>query len=384
MFGPRITLFRLFGVEVRLDASWIIIAALIIWSLATGVFPAMYPAMPQHTYWWMGVLGALGLFGSIVLHELAHSLVANHYKLPMKGITLFIFGGVAEMGGEPQNPKIEFRMAIAGPLASIAIGCIFWLIHDSTGWPGAVLGVLGYLAWINWALAGFNLIPAFPLDGGRVLRAAMWHFKGDFAKATKIASKAGSAFGFLLIVFAFYQLFYGNLFAAIWYCLIGSFLRGASRMSYEQMLLRSALEGEPVRRFMRPDPITVSPDISIRQLIENYVYRYNFKMYPVVGASHDLTGCVSMRDVKEVPKEEWDRHNVAEVLKPCTGANTISPDTGALEVLAKLRETGAGGLLVTEGNHLLSIVSQHDILNFLAAKMELEGRSLQLPDRSKL
>jgi Zn-dependent protease/CBS domain-containing protein len=379
MFGRRITLFRLFGFEVRLDASWIVIAALVTWSLAAAIFPAAYPGLPVADYWWMGVVGAVAFFGSIVFHELCHSLVANHYNLPMKGITLFIFGGVAEMSEEPRSPKVEFLMAIAGPLSSIAIGFVFrGIAVAGAAWPIEVTGVLAYLAWINWVLAAFNLIPAFPLDGGRVLRAALWHFKHDLRRATHIASTIGSGFGILLMAFAVYQLFFGYLISAIWYFLIGSFLRGASRQSYQQLLLKSALEGEPVRRFMRPNPVTVRPDLSIRQLVEDYIYRYDFKVYPVVEDSQNLVGCVTTRDVKAVPREEWDRHQVSEVVHACSAENTVGPDTDALKALTKIRDSGSSGLLVTERNHLLATVSPRDIMNFLSSKLELEGRRTHL------
>jgi Zn-dependent protease len=251
MFGRRVTLFKVFGFEVRLDASWTVIAALVTWSLAGSVFPTAYPGLSRPTYWLMGVVAALGFFGSVVIHELCHSLVANHYKLPMKGITLFLFGGVAEMGDEPPSPKVEFRMAIAGPLASIVLGLIFFFISAvGRAGPREIMGVVAYLSWINWLVAGFNLIPAFPLDGGRILRAALWHWRGDLTRATEIASRIGSGFGFALMAFAFYQLLRGYLITAVWYFLIGSFLRRAARMSYQQLILRSAPAGETVRPFV--------------------------------------------------------------------------------------------------------------------------------------
>jgi Zn-dependent protease/CBS domain-containing protein len=386
MFGRPITLFKLFGFAVRLDASWIIIALLVTWSLAGSIFPGAYPFLPRADYWWMGLAGALGLFGCIVVHELCHSLVANHYQLPMKGITLFIFGGVAEMGREPQNPKVEFLMAIAGPLASIILGALFRAIQAavSGSWPVAVVGVIGYLAWINWILALFNLIPAFPLDGGRVLRAALWHFQGDLMRATATASRIGSGFGILLMAFGFFRLFFGDFVSAVWYFLIGMFLRGASRASYEQVLLRSVLEGEPVRRFMRPHPVAVRPDMSIRELVEDYVYRYDFKFYPVVAETDNLIGCVATQDVRNIPKEEWDRYRVSEVSKPCSEKNTIGPDADALKALSKIQETQGGGLLVTERNHLLAVVSARDVMHFLAAKLQLQGREITLPEGSRL
>jgi Zn-dependent protease/CBS domain-containing protein len=380
MFGRRVTLFRLFGFDVRLDASWIVIAALVVWSLAAGIFPASYPGLPVPTYWWMALVSALCFFGSIVFHELCHSLVANHYKLPMHGITLFLFGGVAEMGGEPQSPKVEFLMAIAGPLASVALGIVCRLLElAGGGWPIPVVGVFAYLAWINWALAAFNLIPAFPLDGGRVLRAAIWQFQGDLRRATRIASAIGSGFGILLMAFGLYQLLIGYFISAVWYFMIGIFLRSASQMSYEQVLVRTALEGETVRRFMHPNPVAVRPEMSLRQLVEDYIYRYDYKVYPVVADGDDLVGCVATRDVRSVPQEEWDRHTVSEVATVCSPENTVSPDTDALQALAKIRQNDGTGLVVTDHQHLLATVSPRDVMNFLAAKLELEGQPRLLP-----
>jgi len=381
VFGPSVRIFSLFGFEVRVDASWLIIAALLTWSLAIGIFPSKYPDLPRSDYWWMGVAGALGLFGSVVLHELSHSLVARRYNLPMKGITLFIFGGVAQMSGEPASAGVEFRMAIAGPLASIAIGFVFYFCSrlGEAVWPVPVVAVLSYLGWINWILAGFNLIPAFPLDGGRVLRSALWHFRGDLRRATRVASGIGSFFGVLLMILAAFQLFAGNLIGAVWYFLIGMFLRDASRASYQQLLIRTALEGEPVRRFMTASPVTVPAGASIEQLVDNYVYRYHYKMFPVVTESQHLEGCIATKDIREIPREEWPKHNVEEVLRPCSSENTVSPDTDALAVLSKMSETGASRMLVTDHDRLLAVVSLKDLMNFIASKLELEGSSAKIP-----
>ena len=269
MFGRRITLFKMLGFEVRVDASWLLIAFLITWSLAVGVFPNELPGLLTGTYWWMGIAGALGLFGSIVIHEFSHSIVARHYGVPMKGITLFIFGGVAEMEEEPPNPKTEFLMAIAGPLASVAIGGVFYAIGAAarTSWPIEFLAVVGYLSSTNWLLAGFNMIPAFPLDGGRVLRAALWQRSGNLVRATRTAAFAGSSFGTLLIVGGVLQLLWGNFVGAVWWFLLGMFLRMVSAASYHRVLLQSVLKGEPVRRFMNRNLVSVPPDITVQDLV---------------------------------------------------------------------------------------------------------------------
>jgi Zn-dependent protease len=382
MFGPSVKIFRIFGFDVRIDASWLIIAALLTWSLAIGVFPSRYPGLGLAEYWWMGVVGTLGLFLSVVIHELSHSLVARRHNLPMRGITLFIFGGVAQMEGEPASPGVEFYMAIAGPLTSVALGFIFYGIHQlgQGSMTADTLGVLAYLAWINWVLAAFNLIPAFPLDGGRVLRSALWHFDHDVRRATRIASAIGSGFGILLMAFAVFALFTGNFISAIWYFLIGMFLRNASQMSYQQLLIRAALEGESIRRFMTTTPVTVTPGMSIEQLVDDYVYKYHYKMFPVVtDAERHLAGCVSTKDVTAIPRQEWPKHTVEEVLKPCSLDNTVPPDADALAVLSKMNESGASRMLVTDHDRLLAIVSIKDLLRFIASKLELEGYSKNLP-----
>ncbi|MGE5568111.1 MAG: site-2 protease family protein [Rhodospirillales bacterium] len=375
MFGKRLTLFKLFGFEVRLDASWLIIAALVVWSLAVGVFPFWYPGLALATYWWMGIAGAAGLFGSIIVHELFHSLVARRFGLPMRGITLFVFGGIAEMEQEPQSAKAEFAMAIAGPLASVGIGFVFFVLAAAGRgfWPVPVAGVVAYLAWINWILAAFNMIPAFPLDGGRVLRAALWHYKGNLRRATQIASGVGSAFGLVLMALGVLQLFSGSFIGAVWWFLIGMFIRAASQMSYQQVVMRTVLEGEPLRRFMNVNPITVPPDTTVQDLVENYIYRYHHRMHPVVDSSQALVGCVTTEQVKTVPRNQWGERRVQDIAISCSPANTISPDADAASVLAQMSKTGNSRLMVVEDGRLVGLVSSRDLTRFLSTKMELEG-----------
>jgi Zn-dependent protease/CBS domain-containing protein len=381
MFGRRVTLFTLSGFDVRVDASWIILAALITWSLATGIFPHEYPGLAASNYWWMGIAGALGLFLSIVVHEFFHSFVARHYDLPMKGITLFVFGGVAEMGGEPQSAKVEFLIAIAGPIASVLIGFVFWALRyaGQNRWPTEAIGVVAYLSWINWILAAFNLVPAFPLDGGRVLRSALWYFMGNLTRATRIASSIGAALGLLLMAYGIFQFLMGNIIGGIWYFVIAMFLRQAAQMSYQQLVLRRALQGEPVSRFMNSDPVTVPRAISIRDFVENYFYRYHFKFFPVINENQQLTGCVTPRKVREIPPDEWERHTVGEVIDACSADNTIAPDADALDALSKMQKTNSSRLMVTDHGRLLAIVSLKDLLRFLAAKVELGEGGKALP-----
>ncbi len=374
MFGKPITLFKLFGFAVRMDFSWFIIAALITWSLAVGVFPNYFPHLDQFTYWWMGVAGALGLFASIVVHELSHSLVARRSGLPMKGITLFIFGGVAEMSEEPPNAKAEFTMAIAGPLASIVIGVAMLGVFAwgrSAAWPAPALGIVGYLGWINLVLAAFNLVPAFPLDGGRVLRSFLWWSKGDIHWATRVASGIGSGFGILLVVLGAWEFLRGSLVGGIWWVLIGLFLRSASQGSYQQLITRDVLAGEPVRRFMQEEPVTVSPSISLESLVEDYIYKHHFKMFPVVRGGR-LEGCVTTRDVKGVPRDEWAGTSVQAVTEPCSDENTIAAEADSLQAFTLMARTGRSRLIVRDGDRIAGVIALKDLMQFMALKLDLE------------
>jgi Zn-dependent protease/CBS domain-containing protein len=381
MFGRRVTLFKMFGFAVRVDASWLIIAVLITWSLAVGMFPPLYPGLSKGEYWTMGVLGALLLFVSIVVHELAHSLVARRHGLAMKGITLFIFGGVAEMESEPPNAKAEFLMAAAGPLTSIVIGAVFYVLAWAARgvWPLAAVGVLSYLGWINWILAAFNLVPAFPLDGGRILRSALWHWKGNLWRATRIASNIGSGFGILLVAFGVYRLLVGDFIGAVWWFLIGMFLRGAAQGSYQQLMVQRMLQGEPIRRFMNTNPVTVSPAISLEELVEHYIYKYHYKMFPVVNDSHELLGCITTKQVKAIPRDEWNQYSVQAVMQPYNPGDAVTPDTDSVEALAIMNRSRSSRLMVVEGGHLIAVLALKDLLDYLSSKLEMEGGSSKLP-----
>jgi Zn-dependent protease/CBS domain-containing protein len=373
MFGRGIKLFNLFGFAIRVDLSWLILATLVAWSLARGLFPYYYPGLGLSTYWWMGIAGALGLFISIIFHEFWHSIIARKYGLPISGITLFIFGGVSEMTDEPQEPKTEFLMAIAGPLSSFFLGGVFFLVAAVQGglWPPPVRGVLIYLASINVLLGIFNLLPAFPLDGGRVLRSILWKVKGNLRWATRIASKIGGGFALGMIFMGILSFLSGNLIGGFWWFLIGLFLRNASQMSYRQVLIRRALEGEHVNRFMKPDIVTVRPSTSLEELLNGYVYKHHFKMYPVVEEER-LVGVVTLAQMKEVPREEWAMRTVGEVAERCTESNTIDPDADAVRALERMGQNRNSRLMVVERGKLVGILALKDMLDFLSIKLDLE------------
>lgn len=384
MFGKRFELFRLLGFSVKVDLSWIIIVVLVTWSLAEGLFRVWQPELPGGTRWAMGVAGALGLFASIILHELSHSLAARRQGIPMKGITLFIFGGVAEMDREPPSPKAEFMMAIAGPIASVVIAAFCFAVTLAvrfSQWPAAVTAVIAYLAWINAVLVAFNVIPAFPLDGGRVLRSALWYWKGNIRWATRITSEIGSGFGIVLILGGIYFfVFLQNFVGGIWWFLLGLFLRNAAQMSYQQLLIRRALEGERVERFMNEDPIMVPPHTTVEDLVENYIYQYHYKMFPVVDRDR-LVGCVSTRDVRAVPRHRWGEHTVGDIVDGCSSENTIHVDADAMEALAQMNRTSNSRLMVVaDDNRLEGVIALKDLLRFLSLKLDLEEDAVEAMD----
>jgi Zn-dependent protease/predicted transcriptional regulator len=374
VFGKRITLFKLFGFNVRIDISWVIIAFLVTWSLASGVFPRYLPDRATWVYWLMGVCGALGLFISIIFHELCHSLIARRFGLPMGSITLFVFGGVAEMNEEPPSPKAEFLMAAAGPLSSLFIGSVFIFIDSagaSEGWPGTVRLVLAYLGFINLMLAIFNLIPAFPLDGGRILRSALWQWKKNITWATRFSSRIGEFFGSALIILGIISFVTENFITGMWWVLIGFFLRSAAQMSYQSLQVHRYLEGEKVERFMNTAVITVPHATTINALVENFIYHYHYNMFPV-NDNHNLK-CISIRDVKEIPREEWSKHTVDEYSRSCSPDNTVYTDDDVAKLLAVMNQNGNSRFMVIRHDGTLAgIITLKDLMHFISIKMELD------------
>lgn len=373
MFGRSVSLFKLFGFEIKVDISWLILAALVTWSLASGLFPEYYKNLPAASYWWMGATGTVGLFLSIIFHELSHSLIARRYGISIKGITLFIFGGMAEMEDDPPNSKTEFLTAIVGPLSSFLIGVVLFLIKlwgEISGWPVTVTGVLSYLAWLNIVLAAFNLLPAFPLDGGRMLRSALWSWKKDLRWATNIAANVGSGFGLMLVIGGIISIFMGNVIGGLWWFMIGLFVRSAAQRSYQQLLARNLFHAEKVKDLMINDPVVVSRSISLEEFVRDYVYKYHFQMYPVISFGK-LSGCISVNQAAQIPRDQWAAHTVGAVALPCNEDTTVSPDDEANKALTVMNRTGNSRLLVVEGDHLVGIIALKDMHKLMTLKMEL-------------
>ncbi|MBM3535947.1 MAG: CBS domain-containing protein [Alphaproteobacteria bacterium] len=378
MFGNPVIAFDLLGFKIKVDLSWVFVALLIAWSLAQGFFPSLYEGLPTVTYLGMGIAGVIGLFFSLVIHELSHSIVARRYGLPIQGITLFAFGGVAEMQQEPASPKAELLIAIAGPLVSLALAVAFHgaaAAGQASGVSEPIVAVSRYLGLLNLVLAVFNMVPAFPLDGGRVLRAVLWQRKGNLQQATHTASRIGAGIALVLIGLGVVNALSGNLVGGIWWVLIGLFLRAAATGSYYQLIARRALEGEPVRRFMTDQPVAVPSTATIREFLDDYAYKHSFEFFPVMDEG-ELRGCLSTRQIKEVPRELWEQRTVGQIASNCTPDNTIAAEADAATALAQMQRTGNSRLLVVENGRLVGVVVLKDMLNLLALKIELGDQPL--------
>lgn len=372
------TFFRIFGFPIRIHPSWLLLVGLIVYSLAgrDGVFRSLLDGQPvsEVTYWVLGVLGALGLFSSLIAHELCHSLVARRTGIPVRGITLFIFGGVSELGDMPATPASEFFMAVVGPLSSLAIGGLFavlWMVGRLLGLPAAVRALLGYLVLVNGMLALFNSIPAFPLDGGRIVRSVLWGVSGNLRAATRTAAWIGSAFGILLIAGGMMFIFIGGTIAGVWLVFIGFFLGQAARGSLQRTIMREDLIGEHVGHFMQPRPVTVRPDLSLRGFVDEYVLPYHFAMFPVVDEEGRLIGVIGSRDPARWSRAGWDAITVGDVMSEADRAFVLSPETPAPEAFARLAGEQGRRLIVVANNRPVGIVSLRDLLDFLALKAEL-------------
>lgn len=375
MFTKKFELFSILGFRVSLDLTWFVLAVLIVWSLAEGYFPTVIEGLERGTALALGVAGALGLFFSIVFHEFSHALVARRHDIPIKGITLFIFGGVAEMEQEPPSAKSEFLMAIAGPIASYVLTVVFYaiaLILPGTAAESPAVALFAYLGLINGVLATFNLIPAFPLDGGRVLRAGIWWWTNDLSRATRIGAGTGRFLGSLLVALGFLNAISGNVVAGMWQALIGLFIIGAARSTEMRMTLTNVLEDVEVRRLMVRHPVTVPDDTPVDYLIENYFYRFNHKLFPVLR-DDVLLGCVRLDDVSKVPPEDRARRTAGDILSPDSAERLVPPDSTVMEALAVMQRLNVSRLMVADRGRLAGLITMRDIMSHVAIHQRLGG-----------
>jgi Zn-dependent protease/CBS domain-containing protein len=365
MFGTSWRVARIAGIEVRIDSSWAVIALLITYSMYLRV-TLVYPDTPTGEAVALGILGAVLFFGSVLVHELAHALVSQARGIRVQDITLFLFGGATRARVESRGPTDEFLIAVVGPLTSGALAVLFGIIA-SVGrdvLPTPLAGTFGYLAWVNLLLAVFNLIPGFPLDGGRVLRSAIWRATGSFARATRIASMSGQAVGWLLVALGVVSLLAGNLAGGIWFAFIGWFLVQAARASYQELQLRHMLRGVEAEDVMARDLLRIPPELSLQDAVDDYFMRYDHGAFPVEEQGRTI-GLLTLRGVRRVPKDQWSSQRARDLMVPLGDQVVVAPDDRMDDVLGKLQDSEAGRVLVVQDSEVVGIITSSDLARWL-------------------
>jgi Zn-dependent protease/CBS domain-containing protein len=352
------------GIRVGVNWSWLVIFALIVWTLATGIFPDTNAGLSDGTYVAMAIVAAVLFFASLLGHELGHAFVAQREGMEIEGITLWLFGGVAKFKGTFPSAGAEFRIAIAGPLVSLALGLAFSLVAWAAGLPEELDGVAAWLGYINLALLVFNLLPALPLDGGRVLRSALWQAKGDFGWATRIAANVGRGFGYLMIAAGVFLFIFQGTFSGAWLAFIGWFLLSAASGELRYLATRQAFGGLRVRDLMVRDPVTVRPELTLGQFMDEVVWSRRHTTYPVVQDGRAV-GLLPFRCVAEVPRGEWDERHVAECMLPLGRVPVLREDEDLVEAVSKLTDDGVNRGLVLDGERLVGILSVTDVARVL-------------------
>ena len=364
----NLTLGRLGGVQIRIHWSWLVVFALIVWSLAASVFPSQNPELSDSVHLAMGVSAALLFFASVLLHELGHAWQARRDGLEIDGITLWLFGGIAQFKGAFPSPGAEFRIAIAGPLVTVVLSGGFVLLAFA-GLPSAVDGVAAWLGYINLFLLVFNLIPALPLDGGRVLRAALWRARGDLGWATRVAADIGRGFGYLFIALGVLMFIVEGSFSGAWLAFIGWFLLQAATAEARYIATEQALAGLHVRDLMVRNPVVVDPDITVGRFMDEVASSRRFTTYPVVERSGRPIGLLAFSSVTAVPRSDWDTRRVRETMIPLDEVPLLIESTSAVDALADLSSRpGANRGLVVENGDLDGLLSITDLARALEAR----------------
>jgi len=364
-----ITIGNILGIPLRIHSSWFLILFLVIISLASGYFPSEYPNWEASTYWIIGVITTLLFFGSVLLHELGHSVIALNQGVPVLNITLFIFGGVAQIGREPESPDTEFKIAIAGPLTSLILAGLFTLIGRIFSFLPIISAVALYLSRINLILAVFNTIPGFPLDGGRVLRAFFWKVGGSFRAATTWASYIGQGIAILFLGYGIYQMFTGNILNGLWLAFIGWFMINAANEGHKQVMVRETLINITANHLMTQDCPKVSGEISIADLIDDYVIEDGNRCFFIIEDGL-IEGMLTLHNIKKVKQEEWNTLPVKKVMTPLDDLITAPPDENAWTLLRKMDEADVNQIPVIESGQMIGLVTRKILLHYVRNSSE--------------
>jgi len=370
-----IQLGRIAGFRFGVDYSWFIIFFLILWSFTAGVFPAQVPGLSSAAYLAMGVTGTVLFFASLVLHELSHAVMAQRRGIEVESITLFLLGGIARTRSEASTPGDEFRIAAVGPLMSLLIATVLLalsILGRSTGWHLAIVVVLQYIALLNFVLAAFNLLPGFPLDGGRVLRAAVWHFTGDQTRATRVAAASGRGMAWVLFALGAFEIFAGALLGGVWLIFIGWFIRNAADAGYQQHMLRATLGSVLARDTMTPTPRTIEPDMTLERLVGEYFMHTRYLSFPVVDGERPL-GIITLNQVKAVPRDDWPQRTVADTMTKLDEGIVVAGTDSLLAVMQRLQASPVRRLLVVEHGRLIGYITAHDVAGWIEKSGVLKG-----------
>jgi len=360
---------RILGIPIGLDYSWFIVFALLTWMLAGSYYPEEFKGWPPLLYWVTGAVTAIMLFVSVLLHELGHSVVALRYGVPVRSITLFLFGGVAQIEGEPPSAIAEFLIAIAGPLVSLALAVLFYAVQPLAADMEPLLGLAKYLAYMNTALVLFNVIPGYPLDGGRVFRAIVWAITGNIRRATLIAANVGRFFAFVLIFVGIWQTFRGNL-GGLWLAFIGWFLDNAASAQVQQMMFKDLLTGRKVSQAMSTHGAAIAADLTIQALVDEHILGRGQRSF-LVERRGDAIGLMTLQRIGEVPRSEWATTSVAEAMLPLDQSERIDADSELWAALEKMDRDGVNQLPVIRDRRVIGMLSREDVITFLRTLQEL-------------
>lgn len=364
-------IFRIAGIDINIHISWLIILVFLTFSLATGWFPITYPGSSAATYYLLGLIASILLFVSVLLHELAHSFVARSRGLRVRSIVLFIFGGVSNIEQEPQTPGVEFFMAFVGPLVSLLIGVVcYGLLLLIRGTHSLIVPILSYLALMNIILGIFNLLPGFPLDGGRVLRSIIWKATGNFQTATNITTFVGQAFAYLIILWGIFLFFTGNVFNGLIIIFTGWFLLTSAQSARSQSVLDTAFRGVNVSQIMNTNAMTVPANISLQKLVDEYFLPRGLRSAFVMQGDQ-LAGLITLSDIRHVARDQWPQTPVGFAMIPLERLHTITPQQNVKDVLPLMTGQDVNQLAVVQDGQLVGVLTREGILRSLEIQRSL-------------
>jgi Zn-dependent protease len=369
--NTSIKLGKIMGIPIGIHGSWFLIFALITWSLGSGYFPQEYPNLPMSAYLVLGIVTSLLFFGAVLFHELGHAFIALRNKIPVKGITLFIFGGVAQIGREPATPGAEFRIAIAGPLASLLLAGFFGGLYLLDQQIPYLAAPSLYLMRINLILALFNMIPGFPLDGGRVLRAIIWKLNGSFLKATQIASGSGQVIAFAFIGLGILTVFRGSLLNGLWLAFIGWFLQNAAAAAASQVSFEEGLRGLTVGQVMNREFVEIPGLITLNQIVQERVLGFGQHSFIVTDFNGFKLGLLTLEDITRIPQIKWRFVSAQEIMTPIHKLQYFEPNEDLLIALRKMDEENIPQMPVIDEQHLVGMLYRENILRYLKLRSKL-------------